>query len=210
MFEFTDRLTIEDLRRAKEALKKANVPMYYVSFPCDPEAMCGINPVSLGCCKEQSAPAPAKRVRPKDVEKDTMRTMYEEVTVANTDTNLSRQYLKDRLEDVSREHKKQLRKDFFIDEPAAPKTATEALALIAAGKFLPIDPVKDAAKAESDWSYSWSRAIDWRTKPADTIGFVIAEDALTKARRDTRDAIMALEPAKGLDALNAFKAQTFH
>lgn len=183
----------------------------------------GVNPVALGCkgstgpvgplgyCKTVP-PQPAKKAA---VTKEApMRAIYAEetISVSRTDTTISKNYLVDRLDAVRYEHDAKFRKEFHIDAPQGPKTLTEALELIKAGKFTAPTKEVDDAKAKTAWDYRWYRQIDWRdpSEAKDQDGYDKATEAMDKARRDTRDAIMALTPKEGLDALNAFKAMTFH
>lgn len=195
-------LTRRDFEVSRVALKKADVPMSSFSncIPCDYE-------YSLGHCPSAPTPRPAKKA---EVKKETAMYYREESEfTANTDLNLARSYLVDRLQQISNEKTSELRKTFRIDAPEAPKTLTEALERIAAGKFTKPAKEEDEAAAKT-WDYRWYRQLDWRTEPADKDGYAKATDALTEARREARDIIKVLPEKDGLEALNAFKAKTFH
>ena len=177
-------LTMTDFNKAKKALCAAKVPCENISF-------CAINKAPafmdfFECCVEKQ----------------------EGTTPMNTNTE--RDYLNRRVLDVYHALKRDLAKQFHIDENTAPKTYKEMIDWIKNDKF-EIDK-KHAklvdAHVEADCHYygSFLDGIIWTgAGKVDHEGFEVAHEALSKALQEAKDVINTSDAAAGLKALKEFE-----
>ena len=164
---------------------------------------------------------------------------YDTVTVAPsisieagaTEAATQRAYLTKRLDSLIRsfdygEKYREIRKQFNIDAPTAPKNFREMLAAIKDDKYT-IDPkvekrldrhLEDVASCEyydSDCEYDFddryyfgmTEGIIWTDFPkADFKAFTAAIETAKKKSQDVKDAIAIMDPKDALEALKAFEA----
>lgn len=101
-----------------------------------------------------------------------------------------------------------LRQAFKMDGAPQPKTLTEAIERLKAGRFdFEID-----LDAEDDvkWRRYFFEMLIWRDEPADKEGFQKALNALDAAYQTLEDEITINDPLEALTALREFEAKTFH
>lgn len=165
---------------------------------------------SLDCVKANSPCTPTTAACNNNMES----TMYydDEDGCCATDSAKAKSYLSSRLYDEYRLKDKELEKAYHIHDDEMPATVKEAVERIKSGKFTPPDEKLDEEKSKESWNYRWYQHLTWRDPafPKDKDGYEKAEKVLLAARNETSDIIKVLSEEKGLEALNAFKAKTFH
>jgi len=110
-------------------------------------------------------------------------------------------YLNERIENINCALRDKLEIQFGLSDDTDPKTASEAVERIKAGKYV-------LPNRNSDYGY---RSIIWRDPSvvADKDGFLIAIEAKDKAKTAARDIVMTGTPADGLKAVQDFEAWTY-
>ena len=114
-------------------------------------------------------------------------------------------FLRGRLQSAYSSKLKDLRKEFFMDEEDAPKTAKELLARIAAGEY--VVQKDDFEKEVPVWSTP-IKFFEWRKQPADDAGFAAADKLLDAAYQTAKDAIEIKSSEDGLAAIVTLEAWT--
>lgn len=200
-----------------------NSDMFYEDKCC--EAKQAINyaeSIFLGNTAE-CMPEPFPVCPKKEEGKNPMR--YDTVTVApsisidapagKSEIDTQREYLINRLYEISKGIRSNLRKDFHLDGPHSPWNYKQLIDAIKNDKFKLTDYAKEVDEAierketgEDRWfDYGVFAGIEWTDFPkADYKGFDKAVNALEKARTDTVDIIMVSDAKAGLEALKAFEA----
>jgi len=140
-------------------------------------------------------------------EKET--TMYLD-TRASLDMQ-KKQYLLNRLDNEHRKMVAPLSKTFGLSDDTPPKTPSELVERIQAGKFV-IPSEEDQKKRRYYGPEDAIYSFRWRDPAAkeDQAGYEAAEKALTTAYTEAKDAIMIKSDEDGLKALEDFKSKTFH
>ena len=126
-----------------------------------------------------------------------------------------RRYLERRLDTAFVEADLKLRKHFHINR-MHPETVKEVVEKLTTGKFKISDTYLKAL--EDDYGnddipyegYFLTNLIDWDLEPADKVGYKAASEVLNKVYQDAKDTIMVSSLDNGLQALKAFKDQTFN
>lgn len=138
----------------------------------------------------------------------------QEETTMYTETETQRRYLESRLSNTYSVKLFDLRKHFHIDR-FLPSSMKEAVELLKAGKYTLDEKRMENYQEEygEDMGfdvYSFAHIVLWDLEPADKAGFKAATESLEKVYTDARDTIKIASPEKGLEALKAFEAATFH
>lgn len=136
----------------------------------------------------------------------------QEMTAQNEAEKIN--YLSRRLEDVKHDKKHALKEHFNLLDPEAPNTFDEYVKALKDGKYSFRNEAAKERANNPDYFYSWgiSDYIIFRdpsVKP-DKDGYKAAEKLLDAEYTKTKDVIKVLPADKGLEALNAFEAKTFH
>jgi hypothetical protein len=122
-------------------------------------------------------------------------------------TAVARQHLEMRLSEYACEKRNDLEKAYGLIDNPRPDTAQQLIDYITKGQYI----VPEDKKNARTWGVptEWFRWRDPSIKE-DRDGFEKASDALYEARDAAEDTIIVKGPDAGLDAVNAFKAQTFN
>lgn len=194
-----------------------DIPKKEKKMNCTPISICSTGMISLDCCNA-SIPQPHK-----SCVKEKESNMYNNKSVnvdLNIETNIAKSqdliktsYLENELYAVSYAKEKDARKVFYMDADQAPTTPKEYVERIKAGTFT----FKDRfTNADGEWlngyggCYTADYAIEWRTVPADKVGYKAALDKVKVAMKDAERTIKIGTPAEGLAALKAFEAMTIN
>lgn len=221
----SEGLTIQDFRKAKEALERAtaNIPIYsqphYFEFgDCKP-APTPVDPVYPTACKPWGFQHnEEKGNNPMRYETTTANAV---ITAAKSDEAIQREYLSERLRGMtsswSNPKYRELRELFNIDVDNTPKTAKQLLDAIQGGKFKVDEKKLKKAEAyfngdddfDDDCACEYPRGvwygITFDGPQPDHKGYDKALNDYEKAVQDTRDIIMISPPADGLAALKALE-----
>lgn len=182
--------------------------VYYFTnslVPCEPVA--NTAPTLGDMLGVRSKCAPQKK-------EDTKMSRYDEkniyvendlnIEATKSDASKAREYLYDRVFQVSLNKKLELERKFGLLEDEHPKTASEFLARILSGKYVLSDKKKDKI------DYDPARFIEWydpAVKP-DQAGFNSAWEAFEVQYQASQDIIAVKSPDDGLVALQALEAWT--
>lgn len=115
-------------------------------------------------------------------------------------------YLIDRLYSASELKRSQLRRQFGLIDDEDPKSFSDALARLNAGKYVIADDKKDK------FTYSPLGYVRWRDPElkADEKGFIAADTKLNELRKTAEDTIRILPQTDGLKALQEFESATIN
>jgi hypothetical protein len=125
--------------------------------------------------------------------------------------NTERTYLTNRLNEIERDKKHDLQRQYGLEDDKAPKTAAEFVDRIKKGLFV----VRKPERFEEEGLYSatdaFSRSTRWRDPSVkeDKEGFKKAEEKLNKVFKEALDTIKILPSVDGLNALKDFETQSF-
>ena len=171
-------------------------------LPCDTVCRTVPTPIDTKPCHPQ---------KNKNME-DTMNTNVNvSPTISMTDRNISgaRSALSNRLCNLRHEKEDNLARTFFIYDDEAPKTKEELIARITEGKFEIAKRFQDDEVNDYDHISIWDK-IEWRSVPADKVGYTAALKKLREAYKDADLIVDVCDPeTKGLEAVTNFKSMSF-
>jgi len=184
-----------------ETLKKLQQYSYYYNNPL---AKLADVPNTPGC-----NPTPVCKKKEKDMQSISLNpTIRLEQPCMDTfnATETAQDHLTERLSIATHDKKAAARKAFGLENDDRPRTPQSFIDRILAGKFV----IPEDRKTQN--TYDPTDYIIWRD-PAikkDEVGYQIAEKAIEVASDDVMDIIIVKGNEAGLEAVNAFKAKTFH
>lgn len=201
----TNYLTVEDLKRAKEMLKKQPLPKVnpmYIDVKCTPftQPTYSLGPCATTTCCAVPTPGPTVAC---NQEKDT--TMY----LNNSPIDIQqKQYLTERLTKEAREKQDALRHDFNLVDDEAPKSPAELIERITKGRFVVDEDTLNRDIHISELPYFFI----WRDPAAkkDQAGYDAAYKAMQAAKTAATDTIIVKDAEAGLAAVTEFASKTFH
>lgn len=210
-----DMFTNDDYAEAREALRKAYVPMNTLdccttaSVPCDLATRIGQ--------KYQEWDVLRKTAGTKTKKEDNMRSELYITTAPTQAASASLEqnklsYLASRLSSIFCEKSMALSKTYGLEDDDRPTTPKEFVQRIKDGKFTLTKRAETMEEENDSFDYycinDYLRWRDPATKE-DKAGYKAALTLMEKAYADTRDTINIATPTEGLAALKAFEAQTF-
>jgi hypothetical protein len=159
----------------------------------------------LADCSSGSTCAPAKKAQKKENNMSTANINVTATTAVDTTEKDQRRYLTDRLYNVRAEKRAEAFEKFNMDTLKL-KTVDEVNAALKDGTII-FD--KDNASADGRIGWFCTSMLSVVNPKRDEAGYKAADALLGKAYTDAKDKIIVLPVEKGLEALNAFEAQTF-
>lgn len=211
-----EKLVKTDFDKAKEALKKANVPMSGFSIPTISTADCTYTVCDTAKCNSLGNCKAATRCTTDQINKYICPPVYCNNNPIEKDAPMTeytmevdqRNHMKRRLDTLTSNKQSELMEKFFMNTDNLPKTKDAILAALKAGQiafenyyFNADGSLKDGFGPGSTFSI-----VDPKR---DEAGYDVASKALKAAATTAKDTIIVLPLADGLKALQTFEAQTF-
>lgn len=189
----------------EDGFKEAQFKEYKEDKMCNLLAAC-IAPAPCKTVPFQTGTKTSMVITDDIVVQETGKKMYKD---ERTEAQQAKDYLIDSLREVIRSKELEAYKAFNM-EYVGPKNLGDIRQAVKNGWMQVGEQFKELP--DSYHVYGWLDVIEVQDpeRKRDPEGYKKAKEAIRKAASDVKDQIVVMGPEKGLEALNAYKAQTFH